>query len=101
MIGSLSYTAIITIVAASDAQTVYLFADLIDFEAEVIGGRLTSSPLCQECQGDGPVPDVGTGPVRFAGLVHQTSGDLLHAEDRLIEFALFVVVLGMGGDVAD
>src|SRR5688572_4474623 len=77
------------------------FPYVINLKAEVVDTRLTAGAPGQKRQADDSVANVSAIGVRLAVLIHQTGGDLLHAENCFVEVALFVVVFGMGGEVAD
>jgi len=77
------------------------FFDVIDFEAKVIDALIASGALGELRHADDSVADVAAIRVGLARVVNQTGGDLLHAEDCLIELELGVVAFGVGGEVAD
>ena len=77
------------------------FADIFDFETEVIEPLAAAGALGEQRHADDAVADVAAFGVGFAAFVHQPGGDLLHAKYSSVKSCHGVVTFRVGGEVAN
>src|SRR5689334_3645506 len=82
-------------------EPVHRFAHVIDLEAEMIDALLAAGAFGEQRHADDAVADMAAIGIGLVGFVDQIRGDLLHAEDRLIEFELRVVAFSVSGEMAN